>query len=86
MKEPCTKCKTILETYIFKKETGIPAYTWHIIACNKCGEYNLLDIEPNVKELGFGNYKWVEQIPKDQFTKEEVMDRINQLKKKKSKT
>jgi hypothetical protein len=79
LSQNCTSCDLKLETYIFKKEDGIPDYNWTIIQCNNCREYNLLSTGPNIKELRFGNYKSVEQLPKTEFTEELAKQRLEQI-------
>ena len=38
--QDCTKCGIPLETFILKKEEGIPDYQWEIVQCNNCKDYN----------------------------------------------
>ncbi len=78
--QDCTKCSSKLETFITKKEQGIPDYSWTIIQCNNCNEYNLLSTGPNIKEYRFGNYKSIEQLPKTEYTKEQAHARLEQIK------
>lgn len=78
--QDCTKCGSKLETFITKKEDGIPDYSWKIIQCDNCKEFNLLSTGPNIKELRFGNYKLIEQLPKTEFNEEEAVIRLNQIK------
>ena len=80
LSQECTKCRSKLETFITKKEDGIPDYSWKIIKCDNCKEFNLLSTGPNIKELRFGNYKLVEQLPKNEFNEEEAGIRLNQIK------
>lgn len=78
--QDCTKCGSKLETFITKKEDGIPDYSWKIIQCDNCKEFNLLSTGPNIKELRFGNYKLIEQLPKTEFNEEQAVIRLNQIK------
>lgn len=78
--QDCTKCGSKLETFITKKEDGTPDYSWKIIQCDNCKEFNLLSTGPNIKELRFGNYKLIEQLPKTEFNEEEAVIRLNQIK------
>ena len=80
LSQNCTKCHTELKTYIIKKEEGIPDYSWEIIQCINCNEYNLLSTGANVKEARFENYKIVEQLPKAEFTMEQAELRLKQIK------
>lgn len=80
LSQDCTKCKSKLETYIIRMQEGIPDYSWKIIQCDNCKEYNLLSTGPNIKELKFGNYKLIEQLSKQDFTEEEAVIRLNQIK------
>ena len=78
--QDCTKCSLKLETFIIRKEQGIPDYSWIVIQCNNCNEYNLLSTGPNIKELRFGNYKSIEQLPKTEYTEEQANVRLEQIK------
>ncbi len=78
--QDCTKCGSKLETFIIRKEEGIPDYNWTIIQCNNCNEFNLLSTGPNIKELRFGNYKSIEQLPKTEYTEEQANIRLEQIK------
>ncbi|MCD9855278.1 DUF4844 domain-containing protein [Epilithonimonas sp. JDS] len=80
LSQDCTKCNSKLETFITKKEVGIPDYSWKIIQCHNCKEFNLLSTGPNIKELRFGNYKLIEQLLKTEFNEEEAKIRLNQIK------
>ncbi len=77
---PCIKCTKPLETFILKKEKGIKELGWYLVKCNACGEYNLLPIGPNIKRLKFGNYLWVETFNKDDYTYEQALNRLEQIK------
>jgi len=79
LSQDCTKCTSKLETFIVRKQEGIPDYSWKIIQCNTCNEFNLLSTGPNIKELRFGNYKLVEQLSKTEFNEEEAFIRLNQI-------
>lgn len=78
--QPCIKCATPLETFILKKEKGIKERGWYLVKCNACGEYNLLPIGPDIKELKFGNYLWVETFSKDDYTYDQALNRLEQIK------
>jgi len=80
LSQDCTKCNSKLETFIYKKENGIPDYNWNIVQCNFCNEYNLISFGPNIKELKFGNYKVVEQLDKSEFNEEQAKIRLEQIK------
>ncbi|MBS1602440.1 MAG: DUF4844 domain-containing protein [Bacteroidetes bacterium] len=80
LSQDCTGCGSKLETFITKREKGIPDYAWTIVQCAKCSEYNLLSHGPDIKELRFGQYKMVEQLPKTVFTEEQAKTRLEQIK------
>jgi hypothetical protein len=80
LSQDCTKCGSKLETFIIRKEEGIPDYNWTIIQCNNCNEFNLLSTGPNIKELRFGNYKSIEQLPKTEYREEQANVRLGQIK------
>ena len=80
LSQDCTGCGSKLESYIMKREKGIPDDVWYIVQCAKCGEYNLLSPGPDIKELRFGQYKVVEQLQKAEFTEEQAKTRLEQIK------
>ncbi len=80
LSQDCNRCGSKLETFILRKEQGIPDYSWTIIQCNNCNEFNLLSTGPNIKELRFGNYKLEEQLPKTEYTEEQANTRLEQIK------
>jgi hypothetical protein len=80
LSQDCTKCGSKLETFITRKEKGIPDYNWTIIQCNNCNEFNLLSTGPNIKELRFGNYKSIEQLSKTEYTEEQAKARLEKIK------
>jgi len=80
LQQPCIKCGTELETHIKKTEEGIQDTNWFIIKCNNCRELNLLTLEPNIKELEFGNYELVENLFKQDYTYEQAQTRLEQIK------
>ena len=79
LSQDCTQCGVALETYILRKEEGIPDFQWEIVQCNNCGEYNLLELGPDIKELKKGNYEYIEHIRKDEFTFEKAKTRLEQI-------
>ncbi|MEM1001272.1 MAG: DUF4844 domain-containing protein [Bacteroidota bacterium] len=79
LSQDCTNCGAKLETFITKKQEGIPDYAFDIIRCNSCGEYNMLDKGPDIHSLHVGEYELVEQLPKAEFSKEQAKTRLEQL-------
>lgn len=80
LSQECTKCGLKLETFITKQHIGIPDYSWKIIQCDNCKEFNLLSTGPDIKELRYGHYKLIEQLPKTEWNEEEAAIRLNQIK------
>ena len=80
LRQPCTKCATQLETHIIRKHEGIQETGWLVGKCNICGELNLIITKPNVKETRFGNYQWVESLQMDEYTYEQALTRLEQIK------
>jgi hypothetical protein len=78
--QDCTKCGSKLETFITSKQEGLSDYSWTIIQCNDCNEYNLLSIGTNIKAYRFGNYKPIEQLQKTDYTEEQANIRLEQIK------
>lgn len=79
IKQTCPTCDGAIDTFIMRKEEGIPDYSWNIVQCKNCKDYSLVSYGPNVKEARFGNYELVEQLPKEQFTKEQAETRLQQM-------
>lgn len=80
LKQPCTKCGDELETHILKFEEGIPEYSWYIGRCNHCNELNLISPGTGAKETKFGNYAYVESLSKNDYTYEQALLRLEQIK------
>jgi hypothetical protein len=80
LQQPCSKCGTQLETHILKKENGIPETSWLVAKCNNCEEFNLISHGPNVKETRFGNYQWVDTLRMEEYTYEQALTRLEQIK------
>lgn len=78
--QECTKCNSRLETFIIKKQEGIPDYSWTIVQCTNCKEFNLISIGPDIKVYRNGNYKEIEILPKSDHTLEQANSRLEQLK------
>jgi len=75
----CPTCGGQLDTFIMRKEDGIPDYSWMIVQCKSCKDFSIVSVGPNVKETRFGNYQLVEQLPKSEFTREEAEIRLEQI-------
>jgi len=82
----CPGCGTSLDTYIMKKEKGIPDFSWTIIQCNNCNEYTIISYGPEAKEVNFGNYGMIEHLEKSKFTREQAEIRLNEVRQLKRKT
>lgn len=80
LKQPCTKCETELETFIQRLEEGIPETSWFVVKCNNCGELNLVSPGQDAKEIRFGNSQWIETLYKDEYTYEQALIRLEQIK------
>ena len=78
-RQPCSGCGIMLETMIMQKEEGIPDYSWIIVRCKRCNGYSSISIGPNVKAYHFGNYAFVEQLSKEEYSKEQVEIRLEQI-------
>lgn len=79
IKLTCPICGTSLDTFIMRKEKGIPDFSWNIVQCNTCKDYSLVSYGPNVKEIRHNNYSIVEQLPKEEFTKDQAEIRLEQI-------
>ena len=79
IKQTCPTCGGAIDTFIMRREEGIPDYSWNIVQCKSCKDFSLVTYGPNVKEAKFGNYDLVEQLPKEQFSKEQAEIRLEQV-------
>jgi hypothetical protein len=77
--QACTDCQAQLETLILREDKKEPDYGWNIIQCNHCGEYNLLHIGAGVKAIKFGRYKTIEELNRQDFTEQEAVRRLEQI-------
>ena len=80
IQQSCTQCGIQLESHIVGKQDGIPDASWLVAKCNNCNELNLLSTAPNIKELKFGNYQWVDTLSKDEYSSEQALIRLEQIK------
>jgi hypothetical protein len=79
IKQTCPTCGGAIDTFIMRREDGIPDYGWNIVQCKNCKDYSLVSHGPNVKEVKFGNYEVIEQLSKEEFTKEQADIRLEQV-------
>jgi hypothetical protein len=78
--QPCFKCGVQLETIITEIETNIPSDSWLIVKCNNCKAFNLISIGPNIKGLRFEGYERIESLSKTEYTQEQAIIRLEQIK------
>jgi hypothetical protein len=79
IKQTCPTCGGAIDTFIMKREEGIPDFSWHIVQCKNCNDYLLVSFGPNVKQAKFGNYIPIETLRKDEFTREQAEIRLEQI-------
>lgn len=77
---PCCSCGASLDIAIMRKQNGIPDHIWLIVKCSACAELNLLSPGPNIKQMRYGNFKQIETLLKDEFTYEQALTRLEQIK------
>ena len=80
LRQTCPTCGTAIDTFIMRKEQGIPDFSWNIVQCKACKDYSLISFGPGVKEISYSNYILVEQLPKEEFTREQAEVRLEQVK------
>lgn len=76
----CEVCDNKLESFVIDKEESIPAMDWLIVRCKSCKGYNIINLSSGIKQLKFGDYIVVEQLPKSKFTVDAIRERMEQLK------
>jgi hypothetical protein len=79
LSQECTGCGLKLETFVIRKEKGIPDHSWAIIQCNNCDENNLLSVGLNIKQYRFGNYRSIELLLKTEYNEEQAIVRLEQI-------
>jgi len=79
LSQNCTKCNSNLETFILARENTILDSDFLIVRCRSCREFNLIDNGSNVRQLRFGEYELVEQLPKSNYDLEGAKIRLKQL-------
>jgi hypothetical protein len=77
---PCCNCGASLDIAIMRKQNGIPDHIWLIVKCSACTELNLLSPGPNIKQMRYGNFKQIETLLKEEFTYEQALTRLEQIK------
>jgi hypothetical protein len=77
--QTCPGCGTALDTFIMRRQEGIPDFSWNIIQCKNCKDYSIVSFGPNVMEVRPDNYIFVEQLPKSEYTKEQAENRLEQV-------
>ena len=80
LSQNCTKCNSKLETFILERQADIPDTAYDIVKCKNCGEFNLIDKGSGIKRLKFGNYDWIEQLSKEEYSEEQAKTRLEQIK------
>ncbi len=80
LSQNCTKCNSRIETFILQKQEDITYSCYDIVKCKLCGEYNLLDKGPGIKQFRVGNYETIEHLSKDEYTFEQAITRLEQIK------
>jgi len=80
LSQDCTKCGSKLETYITKRQEDLPDFAYDVVKCKSCQEFNLIDKGHGIHSLRFGEYEVVEQLLKDEYTKEQAETRLEQIK------
>jgi hypothetical protein len=79
LSQPCTQCGILLESQVMRKRADIPDARWMIIRCKNCRELNLLSPGPGIEQLRFGNYEWVESLSRDEYSHEQALVRLEQI-------
>lgn len=78
-KKKCSTCNAELELQVLKKgERGISA-TWVIMQCKFCNGYELLSDGEDSKMTRFVNCHSVEYLPKDEYSYEQALIRLEQV-------
>jgi hypothetical protein len=78
--QDCQNCGSKLETFIIQRDPKIGDMDWMIVQCNSCKAYNLIQAGTGIKQLRFGNYRYVETLSKQEYTPEQAILRFEQIK------
>ena len=80
LSQNCSKCDAIFETYITKKRNDIPDFSYDVVKCKSCKEYNIVDKGPKIEQYNYSGYEIIEQLKKDEYTIEKANQRLEQIK------
>lgn len=75
----CCNCDFLLEVIVYRRTSEFIEPCYDIIRCKLCKEFNLVDEIPNFKVAGLTGMAWIEQLPKKDYTYEEALVRLEQL-------
>jgi hypothetical protein len=76
----CTNCNGALNTEIIERQKGIPDFAYTVIKCKDCFELNMIELGPEIKQFSFGNYMVEIQLPKSEYSREQALEKLKQLK------
>jgi hypothetical protein len=77
--QTCPACGTTLDTFIMRKQEGVPDFSWNIVQCKNCKDYSIVSFGPNVVEVRHDSYIFIEQLPKSDYTRELAENRLAQV-------
>jgi hypothetical protein len=77
--QTCSNCGELLKTKIDGRQADVPDFAYHIVRCNKCKAYNLLDLGAGILGYELLNMIPVELLRKNQYSKEQAIQRLLDL-------
>ncbi|SHN25019.1 DUF4844 domain-containing protein [Chitinophaga sp. CF418] len=78
--QPCTKCGADLKLVIKRKDPQVPSFSFDVLKCNNCGELNLFDRQPGIKQFSYENATIVAHLERKKFTKEQALNKLEEMK------
>lgn len=77
--QTCPGCGTALDTFIMRKQEGIPDFSWNIVQCKNCKDYSIVSFGPNVMEVRHDNYIFIQQLPKSEYSREQAESQLEEV-------
>jgi hypothetical protein len=78
-KDNCSHCNAEMEVLVLKKGERITPRTWMIVQCGACNGYDLQSDQENSRLTRYVNCRLVEYLPKDEYSHEQALIRLEQV-------
>lgn len=72
----CAKCGEEIKLIIVHGDPDVPDYSYDVLECVNCGELNLFDHGPGIKQYRYENARIIKHLEKRKFTKEQAFAKM----------